>query len=160
MCMAFISINSSKSGVQSHKQSGVIEEVVEKVVPDKVQTSLKDSKFFKSIDYTVRKSAHMIEFFILAIAVSALLFTLGIRGKSAVIYILFVVLMYAVLDEFHQLYVPGRTSTVKDVLIDFSGGTVGTIVFYWIYYKFITKRVAVNSKVKMKDYSDDKVELP
>lgn len=160
MCMVFIFINSSKSGVQSHKQSGVIEEVVEKVVPDKVQISLKDSKLFKSIDYTVRKSAHMIEFFMLAIAVSTLLFTLGIRGKKAVVYILFTILMYAVLDEFHQLYVPGRTSTVKDVLIDFLGGGGGTIGFYLVYYKFIETKCTDKSQVKAKDHSDDRVELP
>ena len=50
------------------------------------------------------------------------------------IYILFIVLFYAVSDEFHQLYVQGRNSSVLDIIIDFIGGLIGTIIFYLSCY--------------------------
>ena len=36
--------------------------------------------------------------------------------------------VYAVLDEYHQSLVPGRTSTFKDVLIDMIGVLIGNII--------------------------------
>ena len=33
--------------------------------------------------------------------------------------------LYAVLDEFHQLFVPGRTAAASDCLIDVSGAAAG-----------------------------------
>ncbi|MCH5138771.1 VanZ family protein, partial [Clostridiaceae bacterium UIB06] len=35
----------------------------------------------------------------------------------------------------HQSFVPGRTSLVSDVLIDFSGSIIGIAMFYLFYYK-------------------------
>ena len=34
-------------------------------------------------------------------------------------------LLYAVLDEFHQWFVPGRTAAITDCLIDVSGAAAG-----------------------------------
>ncbi len=41
---------------------------------------------------------------------------------------MFICLLTAVLDETLQLYVPGRSSSTKDVLIDFSGSLAGLFV--------------------------------
>jgi len=41
--------------------------------------------------------------------------------------ILLVSLSYAISDEFHQLFVPGRFASVKDVLIDLIGGTCAVL---------------------------------
>jgi VanZ family protein len=35
--------------------------------------------------------------------------------------------LYAATDEFHQIFVSGRTGAVRDVFIDFSGAVVGTL---------------------------------
>ena len=63
-------------------------------------------------------------------------------------YILFVVLLFAVSDEFHQLYVVGRNARVIDIVIDFVGGVIGTIVFYLCYYVLIPKFKIINAKRK------------
>lgn len=44
---------------------------------------------------------------------------------------LFFVLIYAISDELHQSFVPSRTATVGDVLIDVFGGICGTLWTYW-----------------------------
>ncbi|HEV2695137.1 MAG TPA: VanZ family protein [Verrucomicrobiae bacterium] len=43
-----------------------------------------------------------------------------------------IVFAYAATDEFHQVFVPGRTALVSDVIIDTCGGTVGLIVLWLI----------------------------
>ena len=42
-------------------------------------------------------------------------------------------LLYAVIDEFRQIYIPGRNSNVKDIVIDFIGGIGGVIIFQCVF---------------------------
>ena len=44
-------------------------------------------------------------------------------------------MLYAATDEFHQLFVPERTSLVSDVMIDTAGGAVGLLALR-VYYIF------------------------
>ncbi|WP_041705280.1 VanZ family protein [Clostridium ljungdahlii] len=88
----------------------------------------------EKLNLIIRKNAHAFEYFILAILVSGVLFEFNVKGAKALIYIMFVCLFYAVMDEFHQAFVPGRSSLVSDVLIDFLGSLIGIFIFYTIYY--------------------------
>ncbi|MGG7177092.1 VanZ family protein [Clostridium paraputrificum] len=147
--MGFIFYNSSKTGYDSNKVSSGILNKAESKVPIKkeVKSGIKDKlNITISEEVIIRKLAHMFEFFLLAILVALTLIAFGMNGKSAIIYVLFIVLMYAVLDEFHQIYVPGRTSSVRDVLIDFTGGFLGTICFYCIYLILPRLRRSTNNK--------------
>lgn len=87
-----------------------------------------------ALNLELRKAAHAFEFLILAVLLCNAFFVCGFGGAKAVIYILFIVLFYAVTDEFHQIYVAGRNSNVRDVLIDFCGGSIGLAGYYAIYY--------------------------
>jgi len=87
----------------------------------------------------IRKNAHVFLYLILAVLVSKAFFVYKYKGKNALIYIMFICLLYAVLDEFHQSFTIGRSSLVSDVLIDFSGSLIGIAVFYYIYYKVFMK---------------------
>ncbi|WP_294351688.1 VanZ family protein [uncultured Clostridium sp.] len=104
--------------------------------------SSEDAKNIKrvTLNKILRKIAHAVEYLILAVLLANMFFAFGLKGKSAIIYILFGVLFYAVLDEFHQLYVPSRDSQVVDILIDFGGGVIGNIVYYLGYYKLFKKK--------------------
>lgn len=98
------------------------------------------------LNKAVRKAAHAFEFLILAVLLCNAFFVWGIKGRKAIIYILFIVLFYAVTDEFHQIYVVGRGSSVKDVLIDFTGGVIGILFYYLFYYVFYGMFVKINKK--------------
>ena len=81
------------------------------------------------IHHYVRKSAHFTEYFILS-----LLILRGIRAgrrethlKWAVLIVI-IVAAYASLDEIHQMFVPGRTPAVPDVMLDTSGGIAAQII--------------------------------
>jgi VanZ family protein len=67
-------------------------------------------------DHFVRKAGHIIEFFILGILVGALSKRLGFRRNIAVS--IAVCFLYAVSDEIHQAFVPGRGPLASDVLLD------------------------------------------
>lgn len=70
--------------------------------------------------FIVRKLAHFGLFFILAISIY-------LFSKS---YILALSLssLYAIFDEFHQYFVPGRSCELRDVLIDISGVVIALII--------------------------------
>lgn len=87
------------------------------------------SAFGEIVDYIIRKVAHFAEYFVLYI----LFYNVFKEDKSfsrALIYSLIGVFLYACTDEFHQLFVPGRTGKPGDVLIDTAGGLTALTVVY------------------------------
>lgn len=101
-----------------------------------------DSTFFSSVIeyltkeyslmYSIRKLAHLSVFCILQLIVFWGLRFNGVNLlKSSILSIVFVVL-YAVADEFHQYFVPGRSAEIKDVMIDTLGGMCGLVLSYII----------------------------
>lgn len=147
--MGFIFYMSSNNGQISHEQSTKVANLIEskatsqnstvstKTNKNTVQTQqLKNNK----LDYIVRKNAHAFMYMVLAILVSSMFFHFNKKGRGIIIYILFICLFYAVTDEFHQSFVPGRTSLVSDILVDFGGALIGLTLFYLGYYK-IYKRI-------------------
>ena len=88
----------------------------------------------------IRKSAHITEYFIL----STLLF-LAQRGDNRgwklrwAVWTIAMCAGYAALDEFHQSFVPSRTASPWDSLIDTTGASVAQCVI-WIWNRI---RVAV-----------------
>jgi VanZ family protein len=76
----------------------------------------------------VDKVAHFIEYTILAI-----LFHRGLgddtlkRRISSSIFVFFICLGIAAMDELHQSYIPGRQSSIYDVLADLAGIVAATV---------------------------------
>jgi len=83
-------------------------------------------------DFFLRKMAHITEYFILTF-----LFYRAFKGSFAInnllyffAYPAFLSVIYAISDEFHQSFVPGRTCCIRDVLID----TIGIVSFISMAY--------------------------
>lgn len=92
--------------------------------------------------FLVRKAAHMSEY-----AVLAILLGLTIREYKKEPWLLLALTAtaaYAATDEFHQLFVPGRSGQFKDVLIDTAGGALGLGLLALILY--------LQRRRKMKEY--------
>ena len=85
----------------------------------------------QKIDYPVRKTAHATEYAILAGLVIGAFTVSAIRWKNVLISVCISVL-YAATDEFHQLFVPGRSGRITDVLIDGCGAFAGTLIIFGI----------------------------
>jgi len=72
-------------------------------------------------DFILRKLAHMAEFGILCLLLWRAVRQHMVRDKLALVAAGLLALAYAASDEFHQGYVPGRTASIRDVLIDLAG---------------------------------------
>jgi VanZ family protein len=91
-----------------------------------------------SIQFIVRKCAHLTEYAVLAALIwRALRFQLPERTpRTQALLALLAAVTCAAFDEFHQSFVPSRTSSPGDVAIDGAGALLGLVV-----YRLITRRV-------------------
>jgi VanZ family protein len=69
-----------------------------------------------------RKAGHVLEFFVLGLLASRAFQTGDTHGWRPWIASAALVLLVAIFDEFHQSFVPSRTSSIMDVGYDFAGG--------------------------------------
>jgi len=83
--------------------------------------------------FLVRKSAHMFLYFILGIMVYSLSREFKLNDRKRILYSLFFVFLYAISDEFHQKFVIGRSSELRDVFIDSIAGLLGIVFCYSLY---------------------------
>lgn len=72
----------------------------------------------------IRKVAHFTIYLVLGL-VSYLALPRQWSVKKKMILVVSLCFMYAITDEFHQSFVPGRAPEVRDVLIDTLGSSVG-----------------------------------
>lgn len=80
-------------------------------------------------NFIVRKIAHFLEYLILYILLFNAVYG-KLNFKKAIVISLLGVFLYACSDEIHQLFVPGRASRLRDVIIDTSGGALGALIEY------------------------------
>ena len=52
-------------------------------------------------------------------------------GRNPILAAIIITAIYGVLDEFHQLYVPGRTFSLLDIGFDFLGGCLIVFKPWW-----------------------------
>lgn len=53
--------------------------------------------------------------------------------------VVLVVMLYGILDEFHQYFVPGRSADVYDVLADATGGLLGAWTMHYLTRVLVKK---------------------
>ena len=93
------------------------------------------------IEFPVRKAAHMTEYAVLSLLLSA--FYRGILRNGRYWYpaSLVTAALYAGTDEIHQLFIPGRSGEFRDVCIDSAGAALGLLILYFIL-KIVQKHCA------------------
>lgn len=92
----------------------------------------------------MRKSAHIFLFFGIG-ALSALAFQrIHMLFWKQILCTMFVSLLFAVFDEFHQIFVPGRACLWTDIGIDFLGSLAGILLV--LSFFAIRKRILVRNR--------------
>lgn len=124
--MGFIFYMSSKPAVESAADSSQIVDLLSRWLGI-------SSEFSEGMSFIVRKTAHFTEYFILAALITTTNRTFN-NGKLNFSFILLMVVLTALGDEFLQGFIDGRSSEVRDVLIDFSGGVAFLIIFKTFMY--------------------------
>ena len=94
--------------------------------------------------FIVRKSAHIILFCFLSILCFVVIYELKRNVKISTLVSFSITFIYACMDEIHQLFIPGRTGKINDVLID-SIGVIMDLIFINLIYcassKFFPNKV-------------------
>ena len=76
----------------------------------------------------VRKLAHFTLYTLGGILIFNLFNSFKLKNREKIGYSLLVGALYAITDEIHQLFVPGRSGMTKDVFIDSLGIITGVII--------------------------------
>ncbi len=81
----------------------------------------------------IRKLGHWSEFFVFALLVARALRSstnLLLRARW-VLWTLLIIGVYAGADEIHQLFVPSRSGSLKDSLLDYLGGCCAVLMIFF-----------------------------
>jgi VanZ family protein len=126
-----IVIFAASSDAHSYEHSSrFIEPVLHWLFPQMPQAQIEE------IHHFIRKCGHLTEY-----AVLALLLWRALRQSKNdrqvwswrhARLVMLLVMLYASTDEFHQRFVPTRTSLVSDVFIDAAGGAIALLAL-WIF---------------------------
>ena len=88
----------------------------------------------EGISFIVRKCAHATEYAILAgLYWHALKGSLSISLRRITVIAWSLTVLYAITDEIHQIFVPGRSCELRDVCIDAAGALVGLLFCRFIH---------------------------
>lgn len=139
--MALIFSFSNQKDIDSSKISdGFIDRTVVKIykVFNENITKEKENEIIEKYTYPIRKLAHYTLYFVLGILSFLVVKDYSIN-KKLIIYSLLICFLYACSDEFHQLFVIGRSASIKDVIIDTFGSFCSISIFY-IFNKKISKK--------------------
>lgn len=90
------------------------------------QGVIKTTDFYWT-DFMIKKTAHLVEYFVLAVLVYRALFKAGVTRKKSIIITLVFCVLYAMSDEWHQSFTPGREPRIRDVVIDSVGVIFGVL---------------------------------
>jgi VanZ family protein len=86
-------------------------------------------KVLEIINHVIRKGSHFSEYALLACTFALHLLVLKKRGKLLLLVPIILSAFYASTDEFHQLFILGRSGQVSDVILDTCGAITGSLLF-------------------------------
>lgn len=84
---------------------------------------------YHTLSYIVRKIAHFTEYFILGLLIYHLVKQYRVISKTEIIWMILFCVIYAMSDEFHQVFIGGRSPKVFDVIIDSLGSSLSILLF-------------------------------
>lgn len=117
---------------QSGEESGGLSALIAQPITDAIAAwkGLDDTEaLYQQVDHIVRSTAHFSEYAILGSLLTMALNRFGLQWR----WLPWVIgVVYAILDEWHQSYSPGRVCDPVDVLIDACGVFAGVFLTYYL----------------------------
>ena len=110
---------SHQSGEASSETSGWLTMLLSFILP------------FEANEAVIRTLAHFSEFACLSFFVNNLFVSYKARLRPIISCVLS--FLYAITDEIHQIFIPGRACQLQDMLVDLAGIISGMLVFVVIY---------------------------
>ncbi|MDR3225306.1 MAG: VanZ family protein [Clostridiales Family XIII bacterium] len=124
--MGFIFVMSATPGNESAKLSGIFVKIFTALIPPfDVLTGDKREGALIILSFLVRKAAHFTEFALLGGFISSAFHASRKKKTIGFFLALLIGVLYAISDEFHQSFVPGREMAAFDVCVDSAGVLLG-----------------------------------
>lgn len=128
MCMIFC-FSQMDADASSHLSGGIVERVLTFFGTHGAAWLLDSQKAFDTAEFLIRKCAHASEYALLGVTfVIPLKFHVGLAGKKLACVSVLAAVLYACTDEFHQLFISGRSGQLLDVGIDSLGACIGVML--------------------------------
>lgn len=145
--MITIFMFSSRNGSASSNQSIRVTRLLCRVIFVNYKDMSAEQKSFvvKELHHFVRKLAHFSIYMLLGVCTYSSILLGEFRIKKKWTAALGICMIYAVLDEIHQYFIPGRAMSARDVCIDSAGALIGIIAVRVIVIVF-TYALAYNKK--------------
>lgn len=140
LCMITIFVLSSDNGEKSTEKSDlIIVKMSETFLNKKISSKEKEEIIDKYVTL-IRKGAHFTIYFLLGLLIISFIKEYTIINWKMVQISVFIVFLYACTDEFHQLFVLGRSGELLDIFIDTTGALVSNYIYLVIYNKIRRKK--------------------
>ncbi|MBR5516046.1 MAG: VanZ family protein [Clostridia bacterium] len=139
MCFIF-SLSAEPAEVSSQTSGRIVKKLCRIIDRDFDELSPEEQfEITEKYQFYIRKTAHFSAYTILAILIgsSAIPYFEKVRYRLGISFVVGV--LYAISDEIHQYFVPGRSCELRDVLIDSAGVTLGCILLF-ILFKIIENK--------------------
>ena len=133
LCMIIIFSFSSDDDKASDKKSDGVIISVAKLIKRNNLSKKEKIKYINKYVVFVRKGAHFIIYFALGLSLISLIREYRILDLKAILIALLIAILYACSDEFHQLFISGRSGQISDIFLDSFGSFVGISIYYLIY---------------------------
>lgn len=133
---------SDQEAVTSGKMSGGLTGCIAEGINDIFHLNWEKASiesFANRLEHPVRKMAHMTEYAILACVLLGNCMQYSQLRRKCGLWAWLGAVLYAATDEFHQLFVKGRSGECADVMIDSIGALFG-VLSAWAVIRMFTKR--------------------
>ena len=134
--LLIFSFSNQKAEDSSKLSDGIIVKVAN-IFVDKELSIEKQEEILEKYTTIVRKTAHFVIYLILGILVINLVCEYNV--KHLILISLLICLLYSISDEFHQLFIVGRSGEIRDILIDTVGSLSGITAYYILRKKIVKK---------------------
>lgn len=128
---SFSSADANKSTGTSDKVITTMIEIKDKITNNETPNNEKEI-IVKNSSFYIRKLAHITEYLILGFLMFNLLKQYSVTN---IYYAIGLSILYSCTDEFHQLFINGRSGSIRDVLIDSIGILIGTYLYKLLFIK-------------------------
>lgn len=128
---SFSSADANKSTSTSDKVITTMIEIKDKITNNETSNNEKEI-IVKNSSFYIRKIAHITEYLILGFLMFNLLKQYSVTN---IYYAIGLSILYSCTDEFHQLFISGRSGSIRDILIDSIGILIGTYLYKLLFIK-------------------------
>ena len=128
---SFSSADANKSTGTNDKVITTMIEIKDKITNNETPNNEKEI-IVKNSSFYIRKIAHITEYLILGFLMFNLLKQYSVTN---IYYAIGLSILYSCTDEFHQLFISGRSGSIRDVLIDSIGILIGTYLYKLLFIK-------------------------